>query len=167
MEGTYPLPEAQVDRFMLKVLVSPPGRSDEIEIINRIACKNHQETRTLLHPEDIKKFQNLAKNIFVDDSLKEYVADIVLATRNPEDYGFDDLENYIAYGSSPRASIYLIVSAKAHALLRGRGYVTADDIKKLAFQVMRHRIIPTYEAEAENLSPDDFIRHILEGIESP
>jgi len=167
VEGTYPLPEAQVDRFMFKVLVDYPNREEEMEIITRMTTGKEIKTEVVLKPKDILKYQQFTNQIYVDEKVKGYAVDMVIATRNPEEYGLEDLEHYILYGASPRASIYLIKSSKANALMYGRGYVTPDDVKAVAHDVLRHRIIPTYEAEAEEKSVDEFIDEIINTVESP
>jgi len=167
VEGTYPLPEAQVDRFMFKVLVDYPDKEEEVGIMERMTTGHMPETNVVLKPEEIIKLQEFTHKIFVDPKINDYVADLVLATRKPGDYGMKDLEEFIMYGASPRASIYLIQSSKANALMHGRGYVTPDDVKEVAHDVLRHKIIPTYEAEAEEKSVEEFIDEILSNIESP
>ncbi len=167
-EGTYPLPEAQVDRFMLKVTISYPNKEEEINIMKRIAGKVGLQTITpVLTPDDIFEIRQLIDQVFVDDKLYNYVADIVFATRNPEAYGLSELKPLIEYGSSPRASINLVKAAKAQAFLRGRGYVTPQDIKSIGPDVMRHRLIVSYEAEAQDLSSDDLLIRIFDKIDVP
>ena len=166
-EGTYPLPEAQVDRFMLKVQVEYPTREQELEILRRMA-KSAPETEVsaLVHPEDIIRLRGLADEIYIDAKVEEYIVNLVEASRNPAEYkiGIQDL---IRYGASPRATIFLALAAKAHALIEGRGYVTPQDVKSVAMDVLRHRVIVTYEAEAEEKSSEDLIQQILDAVEVP
>ena len=165
-EGTYPLPEAQVDRFMLKVLVDYPTREEERLIVDRMTGFDLPEIKPVVTQEDILRARDVVRSIYVDDKVKEYVLDLVQATRSPEN-GLDDLKPLIAYGASPRASIYLITAARAHAFLRGRGYVAPEDVKQLAGDVLRHRVITTYEAEAESITSTDLVQRILDNVEVP
>jgi len=165
-EGTYPLPEAQVDRFMLKLLVHYPNREEELTIMNQQARRKKPEVRQVLNPSDIQKARELVDTIYVDEKIQGYIVDLVLATREPKAYGLD-IDNLIQYGASPRASIYLNQAAKAYAFLQGRGYVTPQDIKTIGPDVLRHRFILSYEAEAEEMSPDDVIATLFEHIEVP
>ncbi len=165
-EGTYPLPEAQVDRFMLKLLVDYPSREEELAIMNQQARRERPEVQPVLTPEDILKAREVVDGIYVDEKIQGYIVDIVTATRDPKAYGLD-MENLLQYGASPRASIYLNQAAKAYAFLQGRGYVTPQDVKTMAPDVLRHRIILSYEAEAEEMTPDDAIGRFLEHIEVP
>jgi len=166
-EGTYPLPEAQVDRFMLKVLVDYPTRQQELEIMNRMTGAEPPRPQPVVALEEVARGRAVLHEIYVDRLIDEYILDIVFATRKPEEYKLSELKAYIEYGASPRASIYLKQAARAHAYLRHRGYVTPEDIKAVALDVLRHRVIPTYEAEAENLASEDLIRKILERLASP
>jgi MoxR-like ATPase len=166
-EGTYPLPEAQVDRFMLKLNVTYPDRNEEEEIIERMTKSSIPEPSPVIGPADIKRARDVVTSIYVDKKVKNYVLDIVFATRNPSSFDLPDLKNLIQYGSSPRASIYLTVAAKAHAFLRRRGYVTPEDVKAIAMDVLRHRIIVTYEAEAEEVTSEQIVQKILDKIEVP
>ena len=166
-EGTYPLPEAQVDRFMLKVLVDYPNRDEERLIIDRMTGAPLTTVNPVITPEDILHARQVVRQIYVDDKIKEYVLDLVLATREPGNNGLSDLNTLINFGASPRASIYLIDAAKAHAFLKGRGFVTPEDIKQIAPDVLRHRVIVTYEAEAENISTDHIVRRILDHTDVP
>ena len=166
-EGTYPLPEAQVDRFMLKVNVSYPSKEEEINIMKRITSQKNQKVEAVLSPTDIVEARKLIKQIFVDEKLFEYVANIVFATRNPKDFALSEVSSLIEFGASPRASIYLIQAAKAHAYLQGRGFVTPQDIKTIALDVMRHRILISYEAEAQNMTSDEILVKILDKIDVP
>ena len=165
-EGTYPLPEAQVDRFMLKLLVTYPNREEELAIMNQQARRAKPEVKPVLTPGDILKAREIADRIYVDEKIQGYIVDIVLATRNPKAYGLD-MENLIQYGASPRASIYLNQAAKAYAFLQGRGYVTPQDVKTIGPDVLRHRILLSYEAEAEEMTADDAVARFFEHIEVP
>ncbi len=166
-EGTYPLPEAQVDRFMLKVKVDYPSRSEERIVIDRMTGATLPTIRPVVSPADLLHARELVRQIYVDNKIKDYVLDLVIATRHPGNNGLSDLNNLIAFGASPRASINLIAAAKAHAFLRGRGFVTPEDIKQIAPDVLRHRLITTYEAEAENISSDHIVRRILDHTDVP
>jgi len=166
-EGTYPLPEAQVDRFMLKVKVDYPSRAEERVIVDRMTGTTLPDINPVISPLDILRARKIVNQIYVDDKIKEYVLDLVLTTRNPGSNGLGDLNNLIHYGASPRASIYLILASKAHAFLKGRGFVTPEDVKQIAQDVLRHRIIVTYEAEAENISTDHIVRRIMDHTDVP
>jgi MoxR-like ATPase len=165
-EGTYPLPEAQVDRFMLKLLVTYPNREEELAIMNQQARREKPEVKPVLTPEDILKAREVADSIYVDEKIQSYIVDIVLATRDPKAYGLN-MENLIQYGASPRASIYLNQAAKAYAFLQGRGYVTPQDVKTIGPDILRHRLLLSYEAEAEEMTPDDAVARFFEHIEVP
>ena len=166
-EGTYPLPEAQVDRFMLKVLVKYPNRSEERAILDTMAVTERLfEVQPVVSAEDILQARKVVSSIYVDEKVKDYVVDIVLATRDPQPYGID-LNGYVQCGASPRATISLTLGARAIAFLQGRGYVTPQDVKDLAYDVLRHRIIVSYEAEAENITSENIIAGILEGLPVP
>jgi len=165
-EGTYKLPEAQVDRFAMKLLIGYPNKDEEKIIIQRNTGGIKIRTRTILSSKDIVEIQQFNRKIYADEKIEEYVTSIVDATRYPENYGLE-LNGMIEYGASPRASIWLVLAGKAHALLNGRGYVTPDDIRAVAHEVLRHRIILTYEAEAEDVTPDDIIEKILSKVRSP
>ena len=166
-EGTYPLPEAQVDRFMLKVIVNYPNKDEEISIMKRMGNPTEFNIQKVLTPEKVLELRKIVNNIFVDDKLYGYVADLVFATRSPELFGLSDLKHLIEYGGSPRASINLIKAAKAHAFLQGRGYVTPQDIKIIGPDVLRHRILISYEAEAQDLNSDDIIQRVFDKIDVP
>ena len=166
-EGTYPLPEAQVDRFMLKVLVDYPKRDEERSIVDRVTGEEWADVNAVITPEQIVRAREMVRRIYVDDKIKEYVLDIVAATRRPAGEALEDLPQLIAYGASPRASIFMVEAARAHAFVKGRGYVTPEDIKQLAPDVLRHRVITTYEAEAEEVTSDDIVRRILDHVEVP
>ncbi len=166
-EGTYPLPEAQVDRFMLKVNVGYPTRAEERVIIDRMTAVTVPTANPVATPADILQARETVKQIYVDDKIKEYVLDLVRVTRDPGSNGLADLQNLVEFGASPRAGIALIQASRAHAYLSGRGFVTPDDIKQLAPDVLRHRIITTYEAEAENITTDMIVKRILDYTEVP
>jgi len=166
-EGTYPLPEAQVDRFMLKVKVDYPTRSEERLIIDRMTGVSLPTINPVITPGDILRARDMVRQIYVDDKIKEYVLDLVLTTRQPGTNGLSDLNNLIDFGASPRASINLIAASRAHAFLKGRGFVTPEDIKQIAPDVLRHRIITSYEAEAENITSDHIVRRILDHTDVP
>jgi len=166
-EGTYPLPEAQVDRFMLKAKVEYPTRDEELEILRRMAKSTPDlKVDPLVEPDDIVRLRRLADEIYVDPKVEEYIVNLVEATRNPAAYKLP-IADLIRYGASPRATIFLALSAKAHALIAGRGYVTPQDVKLVAMDVLRHRLIVTYEAEAEEKSSEDLIRQVLDAVEVP
>lgn len=166
-EGTYPLPEAQMDRFMFKVIVNYPKRAEEMEILNRMATDEQPSISTVLKKEELVRAREVTDQIYVDDKIKNYIVDIVMATRNPGEAGLSKLQPLVQVGASPRATISLTRAAKAHSFLRGRGYVTAEDIKAIAYNVLRHRIILTYEAEAENFTTDSVVKEVLSQIEVP
>lgn len=166
-EGTYPLPEAQVDRFMLKLNITYPKKEEELEIMQRMATGKTIEVKPVVTPADILKARQVVHDVYMDEKIDRYIIDIVFATRNPEEYGLKDLSPLIAFGASPRASINLKLTAKAHAFLRRRGYVTPEDVKAIGMDVLRHRIIVTYEAEAENINSEDIVRRVLNHIEVP
>ena len=165
-EGTYPLPEAQVDRFMLKLLITYPNREEELSIMNLQAPRKKPEVSPVLTPGDILKAREVVDTIYVDEKIQGYIVDIVLATRDPKAFGLD-MANLIQYGASPRASIYLNQAAKAYAFLQGRGYVTPQDVKTIGPDVLRHRILLSYEAEAEEMTSDDAVARFFEHIEVP
>jgi MoxR-like ATPase len=167
-EGTYPLPEAQLDRFMLKVKISYPSKEDEIKILDRMAGAGAEPRASrVISLDDILAAREAAKQVFVDDKVKRYVVDLVSATRDPRAAGLPQLESLIENGASVRASINLIKIAKAHALLSGRDYISPHDIKSIAHDVLRHRVLVTYEAEAENKTSDHIIDTVLENVEVP
>jgi MoxR-like ATPase len=166
-EGTYPLPEAQVDRFMLKVLVKYPNRSEERAILDTMAVAERSfDVEPVVTAEDIAQARRIVSSIYVDDKVKDYIVDIVLATRDPQPYGID-LNGYVQCGASPRATISLTLAGRAIAFLQGRGYVTPQDVKDVAYDVLRHRIIVSYEAEAENVTSENIIAGILAGLPVP
>jgi MoxR-like ATPase len=167
-EGTYPMPEAQVDRFALKTIVEYPNRDDEIEILDRQArTKPVDEIQPVVELDELIEARKLVDRIAIDPRLKGYIVDVAKATRDPRAAGLGDIENFIQYGCSPRASIWLALASRAHAFLHGRAYVTPGDIKAIALQVMRHRLIPTYEAEAEGLTADMLVKRVLETVPVP
>ena len=166
-EGTYPLPEAQVDRFMMKVIVNYPNRTEERAILDAMAVTEPSwDVERVVSGDDIIQARRVVSGIYVDDKVKDYIVDIVLATRDPRPYGID-LNGYVQYGASPRATISLTLAARAQAFLQGRGYVTPQDVKDLAYDVLRHRIAVSYEAEAENIASENIIAGILEGLPGP
>jgi MoxR-like ATPase len=166
-DGTYPLPEAQIDRFMLKLNVGYPTPEEELEVLRRQTRGVKVTISPVVDIEDIKKARKLVHELYIDEKIEKYIIDIIFATRNPENYGLEDLKNLIAFGASPRATISLAMAAKAHAFLRRRGYVTPEDVKSIAMDVLRHRIITTYEAEAEELTSEDIVKRVLNKIEIP
>ncbi|UCF81474.1 MAG: MoxR family ATPase [Acidobacteriota bacterium] len=165
-EGTYPLPEAQVDRFMMKVKVGYPSKEEEKTIMERMGLRAVPEASAVVAREDILRTRDTVESVYVDDKVKDYIVNLVYATREPKEFGLD-LAGLIEYGASPRASLYLLKAARAHAFLRGRGYVTPEDVKTIGYDVLRHRIILTYEALAENTTTDGVIRKIFDGVEVP
>jgi len=167
-EGTYPLPEAQVDRFMLKTVVGYPSREEELEIMRRMSRTTPlPEVRPVVTPEQILSARAVVGEIYVDPRVEEYVVDLVLATREPARYGLKDLVGLVAMGASPRASIALALAGRAHAFLDGRAYVTPDDVRAVALDVLRHRVAVTYEAEAEDVASDRIVGRVLETVEVP
>jgi MoxR-like ATPase len=165
-EGTYPLPEAQVDRFSLKLLIDYPSKAEEKEIMKRVGFEAPAAIDPVITPESLDEIVSLIGGIYVDDKLKDYMVDLVFATRNPKDYQLD-ISDYIQFGASPRATIYLSLVARAYAFLQGRAYVTPQDIKTIAPDVLRHRIILSYEAEAEDMTTDQIIGHIFDSVPVP
>jgi len=168
-EGTYPLPEAQVDRFMLKLKIGYPSREEEREIMERMAVTNKKfDVNAVISPEDILSARSVVDEIYIDEKIKDYIIDLVFATREPESYeNLGDVKRLIEYGASPRATIYLTVAARAYAFIQGRGYVTPQDVKSIGMDVLRHRIIITYEAEAEEMTSEDIISKIFDEVEVP
>jgi MoxR-like ATPase len=166
-EGTYPLPEAQVDRFMLKVVISYPKKEEEKLIIRQNIAGDFPKANTVLKPEDIMKARKVVRDVYLDEKIERYIVDIVFATREPASYGLGKFESMISYGGSPRASISLALAAKAYAFIKRRGYVIPEDIRAVAYDVLRHRIGLTYEAEAENITSEDIITEILNAVEVP
>ncbi len=166
-EGTYPLPEAQVDRFMLKLNIGYPSKEEELEILRRMTKKTIPQPEPVVSPRDIIRAREVVLDVYMDEKIEHYIVDLVFATREPRKYGLEGLEELIQYGASPRASIYLTLASKAHAFLRRRGYVTPEDVKAVALDVLRHRVIPTFEAEAEEKTSEDIVRTIINSIETP
>jgi MoxR-like ATPase len=166
-EGTYPLPEAQVDRFMFKLKVSYPNKMEEHQILKKMATSRPAiDIKPILAPEDVKRLRELADEIFMDEKIEEYIVNLVEATRKPESYGLK-ISNLIRYGASPRATIFMAMASKANALVEGRGYVTPQDVKTIAMDLMRHRVIITYEAEAEEKTSEDIVSQILQTVKVP
>jgi MoxR-like ATPase len=166
-EGTYPLPEAQLDRFMLKLKIDYPNKEQERQILDRMAVTEKKfDIKPVIRPKDIAEVRAIVDEIYVDEKVKDYIVNIVCATRDPEKYGLK-LANFISYGASPRATIYLAVAAKAHAFVQQRGYVTPQDVKSIGPDVLRHRVIVSYEAEAEDKTSEDVIKTIFDNIEVP
>ena len=166
-EGTYPLPEAQMDRFMFKINVTYPTKGDELEILNRMGKNTKPEINSVITKEELLRVSSRVDEIYVDNKVKSYIVELIMASRNPTEYGLGRLATLINVGGSPRATISLFRAAKAHAFLKGRGYVTTEDVKAIAYNVLRHRLILTYEAEAENITTDNVIKEILSQVEVP
>ncbi|MGB4476132.1 MAG: MoxR family ATPase, partial [Bacillota bacterium] len=166
-QGTYPLPEAQLDRFMMKVNITYPTKDEEKEILSRMARVDSPiQIKPVVSLEDIMNARKVVDSIYIDDKIKDYIVDIVFATRKPSDYGVD-MDNYVEYGASPRASIFLTLAAKAYAFIQGRGYVVPHDVKSIGMDVLRHRVVVNYEAEAEGISSEDLIRAVFDRVETP
>ena len=165
-EGTYPLPEAQIDRFMLKLLVTYPGRNEERQIMDRMVEGGKIEVSQVITKEQIIRARELVSKVYMDDKIKDYIVDLVIATREPERYGLK-IKELVEFGASPRATIYLAMASKAYAFIQRRGYVTPADVKSIGMDILRHRIILTYEAEAEEFTPDDIIKKVFDTIEVP
>ncbi len=166
-EGTYPLPEAQVDRFLLKVVIGYPSRNEEMQIIRQNIAREKVSVNAMLKPEDVIEAQKIVEQIYLDEKIERYIVDIVYATRFPAEYNLQDLQNIIAFGSSPRASIGLAKAARAYAFLRSRGYVIPEDVRAVCHDVLRHRLGLSYEAEANNITSDEIISEILNKVEVP
>ncbi len=166
-EGTYPLPEAQLDRFMLKVVVTYPKKEEERQIIRMNNAGQFPKATAVLKPEDIVRAREVVKDVYMDEKIERYIVDIVYATRTPQDYGLGKLAGFISYGASPRASISLAMASKAYAFIKRRGYVIPEDVRAVCHEVMRHRIGLTYEAEAENITADQLITEIVNAVEVP
>ena len=166
-EGTYPLPEAQIDRFMLKINITYPSKQEESRVLELMARQTLPQAGQSVSVEQLLKARQTADLIYVDDKIKNYVLDLVIATREPQNHGLEKLKPWILYGASPRATIYMIQAAKAYAFINGRGYVTPEDIKAVGSYVMRHRVLLTYEAEAENITSEDIIKSIFEAVVVP
>jgi MoxR-like ATPase len=166
-EGTYPLPEAQLDRFMLKIRIDYPTKEEEREILDRMAATQTAfDIQKVISPEEILDVRSVIDEIYIDEKIKDYIVDVVCATRNPQQFGLD-LKDYINFGASPRASIFLALAAKAMAFINGRGYVTPQDVKSIGMDVLRHRVLVSYEAEAEDKTSEDVIQTIFDNIEVP
>jgi MoxR-like ATPase len=166
-EGTYPLPEAQVDRFMLKLSIKYPNKEEERQIMDRMAETGKQiVTQPVVTPDQILKARKVVDAVYMDEKIKNYIVDLVHATREPGEYKID-VARLIQYGASPRATIYLAVAAKAYAFLQGRGYVTPQDVKTIGMDVLRHRVIISYEAEAEEMTSEDVIKRIFDEVPVP
>jgi MoxR-like ATPase len=166
-EGTYPLPEAQLDRFMLKVHVGYPSRDEEKEILWRMAGGRVPEVAAVADPEEILALRDAVADLYMDQKIVDYIVDLVRATREPQALGLAEIKPLIAWGASPRASIYLAQAARAHAYLRGRAYVVPEDVKAMAPDVLRHRVLLTFEAEAEDVTPDGIIARVLDALDAP
>jgi MoxR-like ATPase len=166
-EGTYPLPEAQLDRFMLMIKVGYPTKAEEREIMDRMTSLVPMTVSPVSAPDEIASARKVIGQVYLDEKIKDYIVNVVHATREPKLYGLGDLADFIQYGASPRASIYLNLAARAHAFLRHRGYVTPEDVKAVGPDILRHRVILTYEAEAEDLTSEDLIRRLFEKVEVP
>jgi MoxR-like ATPase len=166
-EGTYPLPEAQIDRFMLKVKITYPQADEERKILDMSLDGTARAIKPVLQPGDVQAMQDVVKMIYIDDQVKQYILNLARSTRDPAAFKMNTLQPLIEYGASPRASIYLGLGARATAFLQGRGYVTPQDVKDIAYDVLRHRIILTYEAEAEQMTSEDVIKTILNTVPVP
>lgn len=167
-EGTYPLPEAQVDRFMLKIKVSYPSRAEELEIMRRNAKTGERaEVKPVVRPEQILSARKVINELYVDERVEQYMVDLVMASREPEKYKLDGLSGLIQYGASPRATINLNLASRAHAFLRHRAYVTPEDVRSIAMDVLRHRVAITYEAEAEEIDSENIVQQVLDTVEVP
>ncbi len=166
-EGTYPLPEAQIDRFMLKVKVDYPSRTEERLILDRMANDSPIAVEQAVSIDQIRRLREVVEIVYIDDKIKDYVVDLVQATRRPADYGLADMAPLIEYGASPRAAIFLVRTARAHAFIQRRGYVTPEDVKAVGADVLRHRIIVSYEAEAEEIDSDRIVQQLFDHIEVP
>jgi MoxR-like ATPase len=165
-EGTYPLPEAQVDRFMFKLLIDYPSPAEEKQIMQRIGFEAPAKVEAIFAPSQLEEIHGLVNSVYMDDKLRDYIVDLVFATRKPADFGIE-MADYIQYGASPRATIFLSLAARAYAFLHGRAYVTPQDVKTVAPSILRHRIIPTYEAEAEDITTDDLIIKLFDSVPVP
>ncbi|MDR3627446.1 MAG: AAA family ATPase [Ignavibacteriaceae bacterium] len=166
-EGTYPLPEAQVDRFMLKVKIGYPTKEEELKIMRQNVGETSLPVQQVITPKDILNARNLVQEVYIDEKIEKYILDIVFATRSPKEYGLENLADLISYGASPRASINLALGSKAMAFVRRRGYVIPEDVRAICLDVLRHRIAVTYEAEAEEITTENVIQEILNKIEVP
>ncbi len=165
--GTYPLPEAQVDRFMMKLEIPYPSKEEELQIMKIHGSGTQPSVSPVMKKKELERLREVVHTIYIDEKIERYIVDITLATRQPDEYELVDIQNLIAYGASPRASLYLKIGAKANAFLDGRGYVVPDDIRDVGYDILRHRLILTYEAQAEDISTDDVIEKIFKGVEVP
>jgi MoxR-like ATPase len=165
-EGTYPLPEAQVDRFMLKLKVTYPSKEEERQILDRMALGAPPAVGRVLTPDGILRLRGVVQQVYVDPRIRDYIVELVFATRDPKAYRLDTA-SLVAFGASPRATLFLTLAAKAHAFVHGRGYVTPEDVKAIGYDVLRHRVILTYEAEAEEVTPEEIIRRVFDAVEVP
>ncbi|MBP3192216.1 AAA family ATPase [Natronogracilivirga saccharolytica] len=167
-EGTYPLPEAQVDRFMMKIKIDYPSESEEMEIMRRMARTTKKETpKAVVHPQTILEARNTINEIYIDKKVEQYIVNIVMATRSSAKYGIKKIQGLVEYGASPRGTINLNLAARAHAFIQHRAYVTPEDVRAVAYDILRHRIVLTYEAEAEEIQTEDIIESILSHIQVP
>ena len=166
-EGTYPLPEAQVDRFLMKVIIGYPSKEEEKQIVRQNIASVKANVQALIKPEEILEIRKIVEKIYIDEKIEKYIVDIVFATRFPSDCGLNDLQSIISFGASPRASISMAIAARAYAFLRGRGYVIPEDVRAICHDVLRHRIGLSYEAEANNISADEVVSEILDKIAVP
>jgi len=166
-EGTYPLPEAQVDRFMLKVVINYPQRDEERQILHKSIHGEFEKQRPILKPEDIIKARNVVADVYMDEKIENYITDIIFASRYPDQYGLEKLKGLISYGASPRGSINLALAARSYAFIKRRGYVIPEDVRAVAMDVLRHRIGLTYEAEAENVTSEEMVNEILNRVDVP
>lgn len=166
-EGTYPLPEAQIDRFMLKIKVSYPTKAEEREIMDKMSTGMFLKAEKVIEPADLIKVRELVNQVYIDEKIRQYIVNLVFASRKPEEFKLDEIKPFIQWGASPRASIYLSMTSRAHAFLMHRGYVIPEDIKSIGMDILRHRIIPTYEAEAEEITSENIIQKIFDKVEVP
>ena len=165
--GTYPLPEAQVDRFMMKLKLPYPSKEEELQILKIHGTGKEPEITSVARHQDVEKLKDVVHTIYMDDKIDHYIVDLASATRNPEEYELLDIKDLVSFGASPRASLYLKIASKANAFLNGRGYVIPDDVRDVGFDILRHRLILTYEAQAEDISTEDVIEKIFRGVEVP
>ncbi len=166
-EGTYPLPEAQVDRFLLKVKIAYPSRDEELAIMRQNIAGDHKPVKSVVSPKEILSARNVVSQVYMDEKIERYILDIVFATRQPKDFKLEKLAALISYGASPRATIGLALASKAHAFIKRRGYVIPEDVRAICPDVLRHRVAVTYEAEAEEITPESIVHEILNHIEVP
>jgi MoxR-like ATPase len=167
-EGTYPLPEAQVDRFMFKVVITYPEKNEELEVLRRMGkTKAVTDVKAVVTPADILRARAVVDDVYMDEKVEKYIVDIVSATRKPAEYGIKDLNGLIQYGASPRATIALAIASRAYAFVQGRGYVTPQDVKSIGLDVLRHRVMVSYEAEAEGKTSDDIVKKVFDEVQVP